>query len=113
LALDWLRQHVVTVPLPVVLCAFDVARISYTIQSPKTPAERRHPMIVADNLVPGAWVRHPEHPDWGIGQIQSIVGNRITVNFEHAGKLLINSANVSLAPAGLDSAGAEDTRRDR
>jgi hypothetical protein len=62
----------------------------------------QQPMMTTANLVPGAWVRHPEHPDWGIGQVQSIVGCRITVNFEHAGKLLINSAVVSLAPAGLD-----------
>jgi hypothetical protein len=48
-----------------------------------------------------------------MGQIQSIVGNRITVNFEHAGKLLINSAVVSLTPAGLDSGGAEFARRVR
>ena len=34
-------------------------------------------------LVPGAFVRHPQRPDWGIGQVQSVVGDRITVNFEH------------------------------
>jgi len=47
-------------------------------------------------LVPGAWVRHPERPDWGLGQVQSAVGGRITVNFEHAGKVVINAASVSL-----------------
>jgi hypothetical protein len=70
-------------------------------------------MVTTDNLVPGAWVRHPEHPDWGLGQIQSIVGYRITVNFEHAGKLLINSAIVSLALAGPDSNGPKNARPDR
>jgi len=45
---------------------------------------------------PGMRVRHPDRPDWGIGQIQSVVGDRITVNFEHAGKLLINAALVTL-----------------
>jgi hypothetical protein len=50
-------------------------------------------------LVPGAWVRHPDRPDWGVGQIQSVVGQRVTVNFEHAGKLSINSAVVQLQPA--------------
>ena len=70
-------------------------------------------MMMVDNLVPGAWVRHPDHPDWGMGQIQSIVGHRITVNFEHAGKLLINSTLVSLTLAGLDSGSAEKARRDR
>ncbi|QEX18306.1 hypothetical protein FRZ44_36110 [Hypericibacter terrae] len=68
---------------------------------------------MVDNLVPGAWVRHPDHPDWGMGQIQSIVGHRITVNFEHAGKLLINSDIVTLTLAGLESETDEKARRDR
>jgi FKBP-type peptidyl-prolyl cis-trans isomerase 2 len=41
-------------------------------------------------------VRLPERPDWGIGQVQSVTGDRITVNFEHAGKVLINAAVVVL-----------------
>jgi hypothetical protein len=41
-------------------------------------------------------VSHPDRPDWGIGQVQSAVGNRVTVNFEHAGKRLINSDLVHL-----------------
>lgn len=51
---------------------------------------------MADRLAPGAWVRHPARPDWGLGQVQSAVGQRVTVNFEHAGKLLINTAVVTL-----------------
>ncbi len=47
-------------------------------------------------LVPGAFVRHPTQPDWGVGQVQSVVVARITVNFEHAGKLLINGEIVNL-----------------
>ncbi len=54
---------------------------------------------MTDRLTPGAWVRHPGRPDWGLGQVQSAVGQRVTVNFEHAGKLLINIAVVSLEPA--------------
>ena len=50
-------------------------------------------------LVPGMLVRHPERPDWGVGQVQSVVGARITVNFENAGKLLINGAVVALETA--------------
>ena len=50
-------------------------------------------------LSPGDFVRHPDRPDWGLGQIQSIIGHRITVNFEHAGKLLIDSRAVELQPA--------------
>jgi transcription elongation factor GreA-like protein len=51
---------------------------------------------MADRLVPGVFVRHPAEPDWGIGQVQSVIGNRVTVNFENAGKRLINSAVVQL-----------------
>ena len=41
-------------------------------------------------------VRHPGEPDWGVGQVQSAIGDRVTVNFEHAGKRLINTAVVAL-----------------
>ncbi len=47
-------------------------------------------------LEPGQRVRHPAQPDWGCGQVQSVVGARITVNFENAGKLLINARVVTL-----------------
>lgn len=47
-------------------------------------------------FAPGVLVRHPDRPDWGRGQVQSAIGNRITVNFENAGKLLINADVVSL-----------------
>jgi hypothetical protein len=46
---------------------------------------------------PGQFVRHPDQPDWGLGQVQSVIGQRVTVNFENAGKLLINTAIVALA----------------
>lgn len=49
-------------------------------------------------LEPGQRVRHPDRPDWGDGQIQSIVGSRVTVNFEHVGKILINARVISLSP---------------
>jgi hypothetical protein len=45
---------------------------------------------------PGQFVRHPAQPDWGLGQVQSVVGTRVTVNFENAGKVLINTENVFL-----------------
>ncbi len=51
---------------------------------------------MSSDLAPGALVRHPDRPDWGLGQVQSAVGSRITVNFENAGKLLINAEVVSL-----------------
>jgi hypothetical protein len=47
-------------------------------------------------LVPGAFVRHPDRPDWGLGQVQSAIDNRVTVNFEHQGKQLINTDIVAL-----------------
>jgi len=47
-------------------------------------------------LEPGQFVRHPGQPDWGLGQVQSVDGARVTVNFEHAGKLLINARAVAL-----------------
>lgn len=47
-------------------------------------------------LAPGMLVRHPTCPDWGLGQVQSNVGGRITVNFEHAGKVVIEGSRVEL-----------------
>ena len=47
-------------------------------------------------LVPGALVRHPTQPDWGVGQVQSVVGERVTVNFEERGKVVINVAAIEL-----------------
>jgi transcription elongation factor GreA-like protein len=47
-------------------------------------------------LEPGRFVRHPGQPDWGLGQVQSVAGARVTVNFEHVGKVLINAAVVTL-----------------
>ncbi|WP_395006259.1 DUF3553 domain-containing protein [Cypionkella sp.] len=49
-------------------------------------------------LEPGMFVRHPHQPDWGIGQVQSSIGNRVTVNFEHAGKVVVDLRQVVLQP---------------
>ena len=54
------------------------------------------------NIVPGAWVRHPTQPDWGLGQVQSVDGARITVNFENAGKHLINGDVIELVTVRED-----------
>ncbi len=59
-------------------------------------------MSNAADLTPGTYVRHPDHPEWGIGQIQSAIGMRITVNFENVGKQLINAAVINLVPMRLD-----------
>lgn len=53
-------------------------------------------------IEPGMRVRHPDRPDWGDGQVQSVIGDRITVNFEHTGKLLINAALVELEVVEAD-----------
>ena len=45
---------------------------------------------------PGDFVANPKNKNWGIGQIQSIVKNKVTVNFENVGKKVINSKNILL-----------------
>jgi hypothetical protein len=60
-------------------------------------------------LVPGTFVRHPTEPDWGLGQVQSVIGNRITVNFENRGKLLVNGAVVTLVAVDEQPGPDEDS----
>jgi hypothetical protein len=52
--------------------------------------------MTAVPLAPGNFVRHPHRPDWGLGQVQSVIGKRVTVNFEGAGKVVIMSDRVAL-----------------
>ena len=47
-------------------------------------------------LVVGQLVRHPDQPDWGLGQVQSVANGKITVNFEEVGKVVINGELVVL-----------------
>jgi len=54
---------------------------------------------MTQGLVPGKFVRHPDRPDWGVGQVQSVAGGRATVNFEHAGKRTIILSVVALVSA--------------
>lgn len=49
-------------------------------------------------LSPGMLVRHPDRPEWGVGQVQSNSGGRVTVNFPDEGKLVIDSTHVTLIP---------------
>jgi len=51
---------------------------------------------VNEFLEPGMRVIHPTRPDWGTGQVQSRIGTRITVNFEHAGKVVFIGDSVTL-----------------
>ena len=45
---------------------------------------------------PGDKVINPNNKDWGVGQVQSIIKEKVTVNFENAGKKVINAKNIEL-----------------
>ena len=45
---------------------------------------------------PGDKVYNPDNKEWGIGQVQSIIKDRVTVNFENVGKKVINAKNIEL-----------------
>ena len=51
---------------------------------------------------PGALVRLTSENDWGIGQVQSVIGEKVTVNFEHRGKVVLNINRVNLSLISLD-----------
>ena len=48
------------------------------------------------NYEPGDYVISTKYKSWGIGQIQSIINNKVTVNFENVGKKVINSNEILL-----------------
>ena len=52
-----------------------------------------------EDFEPGQYVRLPARPDWGLGQVQSVVGEKVTVNFEEAGKVVIHLRAATLEPA--------------
>ena len=45
---------------------------------------------------PGDKVTNPNNKEWGIGQVQSIINEKVTVNFENVGKKVINSSKIVL-----------------
>ena len=45
---------------------------------------------------PGMLVQLVSQLDWGIGQVQSVLGEKVTVNFEHRGKVVLNIDRVEL-----------------
>lgn len=45
---------------------------------------------------PGDKVLNPKNKDWGIGQVQSIIKEKVTVNFQNVGKKVINCNNIEL-----------------
>ncbi|ATX67912.1 DUF3553 domain-containing protein [Roseinatronobacter bogoriensis subsp. barguzinensis] len=55
-------------------------------------------------LIPGMLVRHPQYPEWGIGQVQSCIGEMVTVSFVEMGKQVINGSKISLVIVHNDEA---------
>lgn len=49
-------------------------------------------------LEPGMIVCHPSEREWGLGQVQSVIDGRVTVNFREIGKVVIDSSRVALVP---------------
>ena len=45
---------------------------------------------------PGDRVKNPKAPEWGIGQVQSIIKNKVTVNFEDEGKKTVDGSVIEL-----------------
>ena len=45
---------------------------------------------------PGDKVTNKENKDWGIGQVQSIINGKVTINFENVGKKVIKSSLIYL-----------------
>ena len=45
---------------------------------------------------PGMIVEHPGQKDWGLGQVQSSIAGKVTVNFQDAGKVVIDENRVPL-----------------
>ena len=49
------------------------------------------------DLTPGVFVVNVEkEKEWGIGQVQSSIDNKITINYENVGKKTINPKEVGL-----------------
>ncbi|KAA9008888.1 DUF3553 domain-containing protein [Histidinibacterium aquaticum] len=54
-------------------------------------------------LTPGTLVRHPGAPEWGLGQVQSNIDGRITVNFQDEGKVVLDANRVELELVAPDT----------
>lgn len=52
--------------------------------------------MIHDILEPGMLVRMADAPEWGTGQVQSRIGDRVTVNFAEAGKRVLDGRNARL-----------------
>ncbi len=54
-------------------------------------------------LTPGMLVRHPAHPDWGVGQVQSNISGKVTVNFRSEGKIVVIDKSNILIVGGYEA----------
>jgi len=54
------------------------------------------------NYEPGDFVINPRNRSCGTGQIQSIIKNRVTANFENVGKKVINSKEIILEKININ-----------
>ena len=66
---------------------------------------------MVEGLAPGDWVRNPLAPEWGLGQVQSVIGERVTANFENAGKRLIKRRRGQPDSGGAACAAIGDVAR--
>tara|TARA_B100000029_G_C16951576_1_gene732766 strand:- start:44 stop:220 length:177 start_codon:yes stop_codon:yes gene_type:complete len=48
------------------------------------------------SYIPGDYVINPKQKNWGIGQVQSLINSKVTVNFENVGKKVINTKKITL-----------------
>ena len=54
------------------------------------------------HFAPGDFVKLDDHPEWGIGRVQTALGSRLTISFENAGKQSINSDAAHLTAVKLN-----------
>ena len=56
-------------------------------------------MIMDNNnldMPPRTLVENSKSPNWGIGQVQSCINGKVTVNFENVGKKVLNQDSSDL-----------------
>ena len=54
------------------------------------------------HILPGMFVRHPTEARLGLGRVQTVLSNKLTVNFENAGKIIIDGDIVKLVIVNPD-----------
>ena len=60
--------------------------------------------IYIGDLTPGTFVINvKKENEWGIGQVQSSIDNKITINFENVGKKTINPKEVELKIVNINA----------